>query len=206
MDDEFDIFANDIAFQLRQLPYYNALQCQEKIKRIINQELFAAPQLHHQEIETIIIKREPGLSEEELSHPISSQETIQTIINEEPVISEDEYSHPLSARETIINQELNIRDDELSGPVSCQEIINKKTAISEEEISHQISGQETIINQETAVTGDELSHPVSGQETIQTRIYHIPPPMSSPLPVIKTENLSCDTEFVTSSIESVDLQ
>ena len=86
VDDEFDIFAKHIAFQLRQLPYYNAVQCQEKIIRIINQELFIV-QSRHQEIETKIIKREPWLSEEEPLHSLSGQETI----NQESTIRETSF-------------------------------------------------------------------------------------------------------------------
>ena len=228
MDDEFDIFAKHIAFQLRQLPYYNALQCQEKIKRIINQERFIAQKSRQQEIETIIIKREPGLGDEhppvlgqgttearikeepalredEDPHPVSGPETIQTIINQEPAIMKNELSNTVLGQETILNKEPVLSDDVLSHPVldqkTNQTIIKQEPALMENELSNTVLGQETILNKELVLSDDVLSHPVSGQAPIQTIIYHIPTPLTTPLDLIKTENLLSDTQSVTTSIE-----
>ena len=61
--DEFDKFGKNIASELRQMPIYNALQCQEKIKSAINEERLLVKS-RQQEIESLIIKEEPGLSEQ----------------------------------------------------------------------------------------------------------------------------------------------
>ena len=92
-NDEFDIFANKIVFELKQLPSCNVVRCKEKIVMIFNEEsLLKQPCL--KEIESVIIEQEPGFSEE------LCYENIETNIKIEP------------QEETLINDEsLHIQED-----------------------------------------------------------------------------------------------
>lgn len=61
-DDEYDAFGKLVAIQLRQLPLYNALICQEKIQTLIKEHRLQSSSVLSEEIMQTEIKQEPPTS------------------------------------------------------------------------------------------------------------------------------------------------
>ena len=77
MADEFDLFAKLIASELRQMPFFNAQQCQEKIETVVDEECFLI-QLE----KTLNIKQEPATNDQDPL--VYLPNNIQTMIKQEP--------------------------------------------------------------------------------------------------------------------------
>ena len=169
-DDEFALFAKYIATELRQLPLHNALQCQEKIETIVEEERKYV-ESRQTEKDAVLIKEEPEEEEEELEsvlikeEPEEEEELESVLIKEEPEEEEEEEEEELES--VLIKEEPKLMDEDF---VDSQ--------------SHEQAMESVVIKQEPIIS-DEL-----GNETIEAVINEKSPQNN----IIKTEKIS-DSEL-----------